>query len=164
VIHTRIGPAPVTISAITLSIQGEEGRYQSAFSHPVIDFDWQQIAFKTMNSFTRFPKSLSSRRFLPGHANAPRSGEGTPLPGVDPMERRARRRPWTNFRAEQRASFGLRDHLGVAGAALALALMLSVALAPQPNVLDTSDQAVSATMVEVTSDMPAPEATAIIPS
>jgi hypothetical protein len=42
--------------------------------------------------------------------------------------------------------------------------MLSVALAPQPNVLDTSDQAVSATMVEVTSDMPAPEANAIIPS
>jgi hypothetical protein len=114
-----------------------------------------------MNSFTRFPKSVSSRRFLPGHANAPRSGNGTPLPGVDPVERRARRRPWTNFRAEQRASFGLRDHLGVAGAALALALMLSVALAPQPNVLDTSVNADAATMVEVANEAPAPDATTI---
>ena len=117
-----------------------------------------------MNSFTRFPKSLSSRRFLPGYATAPRSGESTPLPGVDPMERRARRRPWTNFRAEQRASFGLRDHLGVAGAALALALMLSVALAPQPNVLDSS--ATTATdAVEIVDDAPvSPIATEAIPS
>ena len=123
-----------------------------------------------MKSFTRIPKSLSSRRFLTGHANASRSGDTAPLPGVDPVERRARRRPWTNFRAEQRASFGLRDHLGVAGAALALALMLSVALAPQPNVLDTSDKAISASapitnaVGEVANEAPAPDATAIIPS
>jgi len=109
-----------------------------------------------MKSFTRFPKSLSSRRFLPGHANAPRSGEGTPLPGVDPMERRARRRPWTNFRAEQRAQFGLRDHLGLAGAALALALMLSVALAPRANVLDTSANASTTDAVEVVEEVSAP--------
>ena len=128
------------------------------------DFAWLHIAFKTMKSFTRFPKSLSSRRFLPGHATVSRSGDSTPLPGVDPMERRARRRPWTDFRAAQRAQFGLRDHLGVAGAALALALMLSVALAPQPNVLDTSGQAVSATTVEVANDAPALEAATIIPS
>jgi hypothetical protein len=109
-----------------------------------------------MKSFTRIPKSLSSRRFLPGHATAPRSGKGTPLPGVDPIERRARRRPWTNFRAEQRAQFGLRDHLGLAGAALALALMLSVALAPQPNVLDTEPNAPTTDAVEVVDEAPVP--------
>lgn len=116
-----------------------------------------------MKSFTRFPKSLSSRRFLPGHATVSRSGDSTPLPGVDPMERRARRRPWTNFRAEQRAQFGLRDHLGLAGAALALALMLSTALAPRPNVLDASANAPTTDAVEVMDEAPAPStiATAI---
>ena len=109
-----------------------------------------------MRTFTRFPKSLSSRRFLPGHAKVPRSGEGTPLPGVDPMERRARRRPWTDFRAEQRAQFGLRDRLGLAGAALALALMLSTALAPRANVLDTSANTPITDAVEVVDEVPTP--------
>ena len=125
----------------------------SAFSLPIL--------LKTMKSFSRLPKSLSSksqtsRRFLPGHAGASRATSATVLPGVDPAERRARRRPWTNFRAEQRARFGLRDHLGLAGAALALALMLSTALAPRANVLDASAHVPTAGAVEVVDEAPAP--------
>lgn len=102
-----------------------------------------------MKSFSRLPKSASSRRLLPGHGLGARSANTAALPGVDPRERRARRHPWTAFRAEQRARFGLRDHLGLAGAALALVLMLSVALAPRPNVLDTSADAAPTDHVEV---------------
>ena len=118
-----------------------------------------------MKSFSRLPKSLSSRRFLPGHAAAPRAAQATSLPGVDHIERRARRRPWTNFRAEQRARFGLRDHLGLAGAVLALALMLSTALAPRTNVLDTTAKAATADVIEVVDEAPAPSTKApAIPS
>ena len=79
----------------------------------------------------------ASRRLLPGHGQASRFAE-TALPGVDPVERRARRLLWTRFRAEQRARFGLRDGLGLAGAALILALMISATLAPRANVLDAT--------------------------
>jgi len=114
-----------------------------------------------MKSFSRLPKSQSSRRFLPGHGAAPRKAQAVALPGVDPIERRARRHPWTNFRAEQRARFGLRDRLGLAGAVLALVLMLSTALAPRTNVLDTSMDTPATQVVEVSSETPAPPSTAL---
>ena len=99
----------------------------------------------------------ASRRLLPGHGQATRFSE-TALPGVDPRERRARRLSWTRFRATQRARFGLRDSLGLAGAALILMLMVSAALAPRTNVLDTA--APTPTHVQLVDTTPAPSADA----
>lgn len=100
----------------------------------------------------------ASRRLLPGHGHASRFTETT-LPGIDPSERRARRLSWTRFRADQRARFGLRDSLGLAGAALILMLMISAALAPRANVLDTA--ATSPATVQLVDATPAPSAEAL---
>lgn len=100
----------------------------------------------------------TTRRLLPGHGRTSRFDE-TSLPGVNPTERRARRLSWTRYRAEQRARFGLRDSLGLAGAALILALMVSAALAPRTNVLDAPGTATAPqATVQITDATPAPSA------
>lgn len=76
------------------------------------------------------------------------------MPGVNRDERMARRSVWTNFRADQRSSFGLRDNLGVVGAALVLALMLTVALGPRANVLDASAHLSTAPVVQAVDQAP----------
>lgn len=113
-----------------------------------------------MKSFSRIP-SLKSHRILPGHALASRFTDETSLPGVDPTERRARRMSWTNYRADQRARFGLRDSLGLAGAVLALVLMLSTALAPRTNVLDTTADASMSETIEIVDAAPVPSTEAV---
>ncbi len=112
------------------------------------------------SSFTHLPESSTSRRLLPGHALRSRFAGTKPLPGVDPSERRARRSSWTRYRAEQRARFGRRDALGLVGAALALALMISTALAPRTNVLDTRADTAPVDAVQVVDAAPvvAPDA------
>lgn len=111
---------------------------------------------KTMASLTRLPKRSTSRRLLPGHALASRYAGETTLPGVDPSERRARRHSWTRYRAEQRARFGRRDALGLAGAALVLALMISTALTPRANVLDASMDTTTPATVQMVDAAPSP--------
>ena len=112
-----------------------------------------------MTPFARLPKR-TTRRFLPGYASASRFSDETALPGVNREERMARRSVWTNIRADQRSSFGLRDNLGLVGAALVLALMLSVALTPQVNVLDTASARTTAPVVEAVETAPQVNTTA----
>ena len=113
-----------------------------------------------MASWTRIPKRSTTRRLLPGHALGSRFTEEVSLPGIDPSERRARRHSWTRYRAEQRAQFGRRDALGLAGAALALALMISTVLTPRANVLDAEMDTPSTKTVQMVDATPSSAADA----
>jgi len=101
-----------------------------------------------MKQFIHTPTHLKTHRILPGHALTARFTDATPLPGVDRTERQARRRAWTNYRADQRFQYGLGGSVGLIGAALALVVMFFAALGPRPNVLDATAHAAPAITVQ----------------
>ncbi len=101
-----------------------------------------------MKSFIHTPTRLKTHRILPGHAHTTHLIDAMPLPGVDRAERQARRRAWTNYRADQRFQYGLGGSVGLIGAALALVVMVFAALGPRPNVLDATAHAAPAQTVQ----------------
>ena len=94
-----------------------------------------------MTQFIHRPQHLTTHRILPGHGTGSRFTNTTPLPGVDRAERQARRRAWTNYRANRRFQYGVGGSAGLIGAALVLVLMFFATMAPRTNVLDTTDEA-----------------------
>jgi hypothetical protein len=116
-----------------------------------------------MKQFIHTPTHLKTHRILPGHARTSRFDEATSLPGVDRAERQARRRAWTNYRADQRFQYGLGGSIGLIGAALALVVMFFAALGPRPNVLDATAYVTPAETVQTIDTAPAtaPDAIAL---
>jgi len=114
-----------------------------------------------MKQFIHTPTHLKTHRILPGHAHTSRFPAATPLPGVDRAERQARRRAWTNYRADQRFQYGLGGSVGLIGAALALVVMLFAALGPRPNVLDATAHAAPVETVQPVSAAPAADTDAM---
>jgi hypothetical protein len=114
-----------------------------------------------MKQFIHTPKHLKTHRILPGHALNTRFTDTTPLPGVDRAERQARRRAWTNYRADQRFQYGLGGGVGLMGAALALIVMFFAALGPRPNVLDATAHATPGETVQTVDTAPAADTDAV---
>jgi hypothetical protein len=114
-----------------------------------------------MKQFIHTPTHLKTHRILPGHALKTRFAQATPLPGVDRAERQARRRAWTNYRADQRFQYGLGGSVGLIGAALALVVMFFAALGPRANVLDATAHATPAETVHTVVTAPAVDTDAV---
>ena len=114
-----------------------------------------------MKQFIHTPQHLRTHRILPGHAHTSRFADATPLPGVNRTERQARRRAWTNYRADQRFQYGLGGSVGLVGAALALVVMVFAALGPRPNVLDATAHAAPAETVQTVDTAPAVDTDAV---
>lgn len=90
---------------------------------------------------TAIRRSRRSRRLLPGHALRTSSPDLTPLPGVDPAERLARRAAWGH---EQTWRFDRSELTGRITTGLAVAVMVLVLLLVSTSSSQPLERAVTA--------------------
>jgi hypothetical protein len=110
-----------------------------------------------MKQFIHVPTHIKTKRIMPGHGRSTR-GTSAPIPGVDRVERRARRTGWTEKQAHRRHVYGMGGSLGLIGAMLALVLTLFAAMSPNANVLDRPS---AEPTVELVDTAPAPSTDAV---
>ena len=94
-----------------------------------------------MTRFTHRTATRRSRRLLPGHAQIASTPDVTPLPGVDPAERRARRAAWGH---EQTWRFDRSELTGRIATGLAVAVMVLVLLVVSTTSSQPLERAVTA--------------------